>query len=275
MFKNNNLMLCVALFFCALIACKNEPKAIEKAVKATTQTDSFPPQQFYALHSKRPILIDADGSDSVWMRSEWHQMRQVWLGNDPEPEDFTGRYKMAWDENYLYILAEITDDTLVDTHKDGLVKYWDDDCLEIFVDENASGGNHQYNYNAFAYHLSLDNKIVDIGTDSLPHYFNEHARMKRKTKDNVSIWEVAVKIYPDTFDPKKANTAVKLVGGKTLGFALAYCDNDRSAERENFIGSVVVRGAGKNQGWINASIFGRLLLSDSIPRPQVSDKGSE
>ncbi|WP_372974429.1 sugar-binding protein [Muriicola sp.] len=49
---------------------------------------------------------------------------------------------------------------------------------------------------------------------------------------------------------------------KKIGFALAYCDNDGSAERENFIGSVFVPGEDKNQGWINADIFGTLVLEE-------------
>ena len=45
-----------------------------------------------------------------------------------------------------------------------------------------------------------------------------------------------------------------------MGFALAYCDNDNSKERENFIGSVYVDGEDKNRGWIDANIFGTLKL---------------
>ena len=47
-----------------------------------------------------------------------------------------------------------------------------------------------------------------------------------------------------------------------IGFALAYCDNDKSEHREHFIGSVAVEGENKNKGWIDAHIFGTLLLVD-------------
>ncbi|MEN0006928.1 MAG: sugar-binding protein, partial [Bacteroidota bacterium] len=87
---------------------------------------------------------------------------QRWLGEPYTDEDFSGRYKLTWSEDFIYILAEIQDDTLIDIHEDGLDRYWDDDCLEIFIDEDHSGGNHQYSHNAFAYHIALDGKVVDI-----------------------------------------------------------------------------------------------------------------
>ena len=45
-----------------------------------------------------------------------------------------------------------------------------------------------------------------------------------------------------------------------MGFSLAYCDNDHSPERENFMGSVRVDGEDKNRSWIDAGIFGLLTL---------------
>ena len=40
---------------------------------------------------------------------------------------------------------------------------------EIFIDEDNSGGNHQFNFNAFAYHIALDNQAVDIGFEDAPN----------------------------------------------------------------------------------------------------------
>lgn len=216
---------------------------------------------FFAMEALTPPVIDGIADDAVWGDAPWYPLDQVWLGDSVSPEDFSGRYKLAWSENYLYILAEIRDDTLIDIHPDGLQFYWDDDCLEVFVDEDASGGIHQYNHNAFAYHIALDYKVADIGTDSLPHYYDNHVQCRRMTQGNLSTWELAVAIYPDTYrDDAPDNAPVKLSPGKIMGFALAYCDNDHSPERENFIGSTFVPGEDKNRGWIDAGIFSRLEL---------------
>lgn len=205
--------------------------------------------------------LDGDGADSVWQQSEWLPLDQIWIGAPPAPADFSGRYKIAWDENNLYLLVEIMDDTLVDTHSDGLERYWDDDCLEIFLDEDASGGNHQYNYNAFAYHVALDGRVADIAPDSSFQYYNDHCLTRRTTTGNVSSWELAVKIFDgNRYADGGDNIPKTLRAGKRMGFALAYCDNDHSPERENFIGNVAVEGADKNRGWIDAGIFGQLEL---------------
>jgi hypothetical protein len=206
-------------------------------------------------------LLDGKSDDAVWQNAAWKPIDQSWIGNPPAPEDFKGRYATCWDENNLYVIAEIEDDTLIDIHPDGLLKYWDDDCLEIFIDADASGGNHQYNYNAFAYHIALDGKVVDIRPDSAFAYFNEHCTTRRITTGNTTIWEVAIKIYNgDKYEDGVENVPMMLKSGKKMGFALAYCDNDHSAERENFMGSVRVEGTDKNRGWIDAGIFGLLTL---------------
>jgi len=67
-------------------------------------------------------------------------------------------------------------------------------------------------------------------------------------------------LFADTYKDGEKNTPVKLKSGKKIGFALAYCDNDHSERRENFIGSIPVAGDDKNRGWIDAGIFGELIL---------------
>lgn len=155
----------------------------------------------------------------------------------------------------MYVLAEVVDDSLIDIHPDGLDLYWDDDCLEIFIDEDASGGNHQYNHQAFAYHISLDQRIADMGVDSSAVYFDGHLDSFHRREGKKSTWEVRMKLFDDSFKEGKKNTPVKLEKDKKIGFALAYCDNDTSDTRENFIGSEVVEGEDKNRGWIDAGIF--------------------
>ena len=80
-------------------------------------------------------------------------------------------------------------------------------------------------------------------------------------------WTNLIQLGPSYFNAfsnidGQKNTPKTLTAAKKLGFALAYCDNDASAERENFIGSVFVPGEDKNQGWINADIFGTLVLKE-------------
>ena len=222
-------------------------------------------------------IIDGNSIDSVWQQGEWHSLSELIVGTQPSKEDFSGRFKMLWDEQKLYLLVEITDDVLFDQHANPLHFYWDDDCIEIFIDEDASGGDHQFNFNAFAYHVALDNQAVDIGyqkADGSPDFLalNDHVDNKwqrNSTVPHVMTWELAIAVYDDSFtyqtiDNKKAFSGkpVKLFKGKKLGFMLAYCDNDGSKEREHFMGSTPITAINgdKNLGYITADVFDKIEL---------------
>lgn len=209
------------------------------------------------------MSVDGRMTEPVWQRAEWQDINHRWLGPGFSADDFSGRYKVAWDRDRIYIAAEIVDDILIDTHRDPLVQYWDDDCLEIFLDEDFSGGDHQFNHNAFAYHLSLDNQAIDIGTDERPRNYSNHVQSQWRQQGDKLVWEVAIEIYADDYvDDAEDNVPLTLSAGKLLGLMVAYCDNDGSELRENFIGSESVPEGPKDRGWIDAGLFGSLLLVD-------------
>jgi len=230
-----------------LFACKNST-----SFELTEQTNDIT-----KCNSK--ITIDGVAREQAWNTTSWLPIDQTWIGETPSPEDFQGKYKLLWTADHLYVLAEIKDDKLIDTHEDGLDRYWDDDCLEIFIDENQSRDIHQYNHKAFAYHISLDGAVTDIGLDSLPRYF-DHVDSRRVTKGSTTLWEAQIELHPDTYKDGVNSPPLKLAAGKEIGFAIAYCDNDSSIERENFMGSIEVQGDDKNRGWIDASIFQKMML---------------
>ncbi|WP_422107961.1 DUF6265 family protein [Winogradskyella sp.] len=225
--------------------------------KANTKTIK---QLINVPYAKKAPVIDGASNEAIWRTAEWLPIDQLWLGNSYSPDDFEGRYKLVWTENALYLLAEIKDDVLLDRTKDPLKTWWDDDCLEIFIDEDNSGGNHQYNHNAFAYHIALDGNVVDMSTKKEGKLYNSHVLSKRVTVNDTSLWEVKISLFDDSYSDETNNLPIKLSAHKNIGFALAYCDNDNSQHRENFIGSIEVEGDDKNRGWIDANIFGTLLL---------------
>jgi glucose/arabinose dehydrogenase len=192
-------------------------------------------------------------------------MDQLWLGVQPSPADFSGRFKVTWDANKLYILAEITDDVLSDYHSDPLSNYWEDDTWEIFLDENASGGIHEFSYNAFAYHISKSFDIADMGPDRNAGLYNHHAQVARTNIGTDYIWEAAFDVYNDQYVFGATNNPkVTLTAGKIMGFAMAYCDNDGGSTRQSFIGSEVVEGSNKNVAYIDANVFGKMELVESV-----------
>ncbi len=241
----NILFIYVLIIF--ISACQSSPTVNPRERKAIQYSEKLP-------------VIDGI-IDAEWEKVAWNPIDQYWVGKKPSKNDFQGQYKVMWNEEGLFVLAKITDDILVDNNRNPLKRYWDDDCLEIFVDEDGSRGNHQFNHNAFAYHIALDQKIVDIGTDSKPHLYPNNVNSTMvELGNNEYLWEVRLNMYKDTYRDGMTNAPIKLTANQDFGFAIAYCDNDTSEERENFIGSSVVEGEDKNRGWIDAGVFGRYTL---------------
>jgi len=104
-------------------------------------------------HTLKSPTIDGRGMENSWNKAQWLLLDQNWLGKSYDYTDFNGRYKLLWNEEALYILFEVVDDVLYDTHKDPFKLWWNDDSIQLFIDEDNSGGLHQYNHNAFAYNI--------------------------------------------------------------------------------------------------------------------------
>jgi len=236
---------------------------------------SFNTQAYEAPKARKAPVIDGQPDDSAWAKASWQALDQHILGDIPRSDDFSGRFKVVWNKHRIFILAEIVDDVIIDRYPDPLTTYWDDDCLEIFIDEDHSGGLHQFSFNAFAYHIALDNQAIDIGpnnADGSANFItlNDHVKSawrRSVTAPNKIYWEVALDIYDDRFtlSPTKHQSPVKpvkLKQGKVMGFMLAYCDNDGSEEREHFMGSEKITpvNGNKNLGYIDAGVFGELKL---------------
>ena len=219
--------------------------------------------EYLAPRANTPLTIDGVADEAIWEQARWQDLAHRWLGPEYTAEDFQGRFKVVWTTDKLYILGEFVDDILIDTHRDPLVQYWDDDTLEIFLDEDFSGGEHQYNHNAFAYHMSLDNQAIDIGANRKAQDYSHHVESRWKQAGNKIIWELAIDIYADSYvDGADNNVPVDLFAGKKMGLMVAYCDNDGSELRENFIGSEAVLSGPKDRGYIDAGLFGALVLDD-------------
>ncbi len=213
-----------------------------------------------------------DGNiDSAWSAAPWQALDVLWLGaqsNYPTPQDFSGRFKILWDESQLYLLMDVTDDVIHDHYADPLDNYWNDDTVELFIDPDHSGGGHTGpNFdNAWAYHVSTFYDVVDSGADDTQKLFNDHITAQMKSNGTSHIWEMSIRIYNQGYnenDPS-ANVPATLYEGMVMGFSASYIDNDNQAggQRESMMGSVDTKGHKENKGYQDASVLGTLTLTD-------------
>ncbi len=270
-------------------------------------------------------VIDGSAGDEAWEMVEWQPIDQIWMpwNNDPAnldqanglelwegPDDFTGKFKVLWssETNLLYFLVEIIDDVFVD----GYVYnenpgqgggYPNFDIVEIFIDEDRSGGLHVFDgtgnvgrdwgtnaENAFAYHLAanaLDDGEVqnefhalDIAGTSwsnyrIADYASHFPEFAMKKEGNKYTWEFSLIVHNDTYDhDNQEASVVTLEAGKVMGLSVAYCDNDDPDDlrRDHFFGSVYVPLEAHNEHWKQADWFGVAKLVEN-PATLVPDAG--
>jgi len=230
------------------------------SVRSSSSQGSSDRNRYNAPRATTAPIIDG-AVDSVWDRASWAPINVFWLGtqSNPSAQDYSGRYKALWDENYLYVLYDITDDRIYDGVRDALDRYWEDDTVELFIDENKNGGQHGYNTSAWAYHISTYGDVVDSTTGGAK-LLNDHIDSRLVSNGTQHYWELRIRIYGEDYADWKSNTPLQLYAGKLMGFSACYIDNDGSSQRESMMGSVDTQGHKNNQGYLDASVFGSMLL---------------
>ncbi len=217
--------------------------------------------EFTAYKTNTPVEIDGSSKDSIWARVNWYDMNYIWMGEEVDSLDYYGKFKLAWDKQFLYILVEVIDEHLTPTLQNGIENYWKGDYVEIFIDEDKSGGDHKLNHQAFAYHVSTEGHSIDLNTQGKVIFFDDHIKVERLQEGNKYTWEMAVKLLGDKFDENGLNNqSVEILAQKNIGFSIAYGDNDGNNVRENFMGSKETHGENNDEGYTNSSVFGSLLF---------------
>jgi len=235
--------------------------------------------------------IDGIGNDTCWNEPtmEWQSINQVWMpwkGTVPSSEDFSGKYKVGWNEtkNLLYFLVDVVDDIFIDGYdftKNGPSGYPNYDVVEIFIDENRSKGAHVFDngsenaQNAFSYHFSVnapadgettneftveDMDGVDWGNYWVVNYADHFSEFKMKKNGNHFVYEFSMKVYNDTYPTQNNNgftstdkelARTVLTAGKIMGMSMAYCDNDMNdGKRDHFFGSTPGKEYSANFGFM-------------------------
>jgi len=242
------------------------------SINAFSQT---PKDTINAVEAITPVVIDGAATEACWAKAEWKPINQVWIpyGVKMAAGDFEGKYKVAWDAEYLYLLFEIVDDQLSDDHVVPTDSWWDDDCLEIFIDENHSKGDHLLNTNAFAYHVSLSYDAIDLDAAGNGVNYKNNIKVVMDTiAPHTYQWEVAIKNYSASFNMANPEASrVTLTPNKVMGLTVAYCDNDQTTSRENFIGSMYMTSATANDNFKTANYFGSLKLRANDYGTSISD----
>jgi hypothetical protein len=101
-----------------------------------------PPRGYIAYRASEPIAVDGKLDDAAWTAAPWSEpFRDIEGDKKPEPR-FRTRMKMLWDDNALYIAAELEEPHVWATlTKHDSVIFQDPD-FEVFLDPDSDSHNY-------------------------------------------------------------------------------------------------------------------------------------
>lgn len=153
--KVATLFVCIValtMMSSALVYGQHTQARIDSALSGTRWEGmkDIVPRHYVALHTTDGIVIDGVLDERAWTDARWSQPFMDIEGDRMPQPQFRTRMKIIWDDQYLYIGAEMEEPHLwaTLTQKNSVI-YRDHD-FEVFVDPNADNHNYyEFEVNAF------------------------------------------------------------------------------------------------------------------------------
>jgi len=185
-----------------------------------------------AVKAASPLKID--GNLTGWDKSNPISMKDVsffkeglaWGG----PADLSGNAYLSWDENNLYLAAEITDSMPLVNNKKGQ-DIWNGDAIELVMSTNPGADPKRESFDTTDYQIGFG---TGDGKTNPPTIWSWQRRrtptdseivVKKSAKPLGYIMEAKIpwSFFPNSFVPSS---------GTKVGFDIAFDDADKTGERE-------------------------------------------
>ncbi|MCX6180595.1 MAG: Ig-like domain-containing protein, partial [Bacteroidetes bacterium] len=213
-----------------LNGCESDKKAITvnvAEIKSVSQTNISP---------------QIDGSiETLWNNVAKQTVSKVILPSINNDADLSGYFKFIWDNQYLYVLTEITDDKKMKDSQN----FYEDDAIEIYFDINNDKAK-TYGSNDVQYTFRWNDNSIQSnpsGRSSSGINFSMVASMTGYIFEARIPWTTL-----------SANAAV----GEIIGFDLHVNDDDDGGSRD---GKMSWNSSSDN-AWQDPSLFGTIALAD-------------
>ncbi len=164
---------------------------------AVLQTFHDPPRPrgYVAYKTPVPIVIDGDLNDPAWQSAAWTEdFLDIEGDMKPRPR-FRTRAKMTWDDDALYIGAEIQEpDVWATLTKRDTVIFYDND-FEVFIDPNSD--NQEY----YEFEMNALNTVWDL---FLPKAYRDSGSAHNEW--DIAGLRTAVRVHGTINNPADADT---------------------------------------------------------------------
>jgi len=127
------------------------------------------PESYICYRAAGPIAIDGKLNDPSWKRAAWTKPFVDIEGNDVRPVPrFTTRAMMLWDDDYLYVAADLEEPDVWGTLTRRDSRIYDDNDFEIFIKPSEEMPCY------FEFEMNALNTIWDLFLDR-PYYLGGKA----------------------------------------------------------------------------------------------------
>ena len=151
--------ICGILLFVSHVYAGNRSKIKSGEVfksRIMSPVRSFHPKTYVCYRASKPLKIDGKLNEEAWQSAEWtDDFQDIEGGSQPVPR-FRTRAKMLWDDNFLYVAAELEEpDVWANITQRDAVIFHDND-FEVFIDPD--GDTHNYT----EYEMNALNTVWDL-----------------------------------------------------------------------------------------------------------------
>jgi len=222
-------------------------------VTSEEKVETLNPYRMEAEKIAAPLNINGDLTKPVWNIGT--KLEKI-IADDSKDTLNEASFGLLWDDNYLYVSADVKDSSL---NKDGQYSF-DKDAVEIYIDGTY---NKRKNYDEHDIQLIVvyDCSEVAVGGSTATEFDTSKVICKSKVTDKGYTMEVAIPWSELDVVPK---TDMK------IGFDMFNDDNDKDSEVQNVLG-----WAGTGNNWTNKSSFGEVTLVDKIPDEKPDENPDE
>ncbi len=210
----------------------------------------------YIKYTDVPPVIDGN-VDAVWANAELGTLDfEVW---PPVQPDFAGtQWRVLYDENYLYVLAEVKDERRIN---DSGTDWWEDDAVEIFIDgDNSQNGTYD-RVNDFQFAFRYNDPVVNIGTYSVNNTTGIEFVQYEWIDGNGYTIEARI---------PWSTIGITPIPGNYIGFEIEIDDDEDGGGREAQMSAFTI----SREAWQNPSFFTPALFCAN-PKVTIEQAASQ
>ncbi|MFY0626901.1 MAG: lamin tail domain-containing protein [Reichenbachiella sp.] len=160
--------------------------------------------------SEPPVI---DGViDASWDAIDFESIDRNNAGTISSQEDLSGKFKMSWDTNNLYLIVLVKDDVF---HSDMESNVWNEDGIEIFIDSDNSK-NSSFGTNDFQFQL----RYADASAYEVSHGDVTGVVSQQVVSNDTIFYEMSIPLSLLDLDGNS------IVNGQLLGFDIHINDDD-------------------------------------------------